>query len=87
VIRLVLAAVVLLWGAFGMAGALLIREAPSLRRARLLGGLCGELLGLALLAGGVGHGLPALLFVLAGLGCGAGWLLILYANSLHNTTM
>ncbi len=85
--RLAGTTVLTVWGIGNLLAALRGREAPLLRRARVLAGASGLLLVGALLIAGAGHGGLALLTGIAGLGCGALWLYILFKQSLHNTTM
>jgi hypothetical protein len=86
-IRIALMLLLALWGGFHLIGLLRVRDVPTLRRARLLAGLSGILLALALWSLATEWtGLP-LALALGGLGCGAAWLTILYRQSLHNTTM
>ncbi len=85
--RIVFLVLLAAWGATSMLGLLYRHEVPLMRRARLLSGLCGVLLALALLGLGAGWLWPSVAVGLVGIGCGAAWLYILFKQSLNNTTM
>lgn len=86
-VRIACMAALALWGIANLLGVWRVREAPLLQKARLLAGMGGIWMALALLAVGQGSRLLALLFGAAGLVSGAGWLYIIFKQSLNNTTM
>lgn len=87
IMTLVLRIVCSLWGGIYFLRAWRGREGPEQRRAHLLAGLSG-IFGALALWGAERYGwIPAVVFGIAGVGCGVAWLTTLYRHSLHNTTM
>lgn len=87
VCRYLAAALLLAFGAGNLIGLARIAETPALKHARLLAGIGGLLTGAALLYLGAGRERICLAAGAIGICCGAAWIVLVFRQSLHNTTM